>query len=193
MRGLREFLEHGKWKELKKQDWLVVGLVGVLLLVIVFPTGEKKEKEQEMVTTEETAASEQTGEYYARHLEQRLERVLRQMQGVDDVTVMITTKDKGETVVEKDMSRQNTVTNETDSSGGSRSITESTAGSTTVYVEKNGETAPYVQKELQPAIEGVVVVAKGGGGTKVKTEITEAVQALFDVEAHRIKVVILGE
>lgn len=190
MRWLKEFLENEKWKKIKKQDWLIVCLIGVLLLVVMLPVGEKKEKEE--IVVPETTVAENTDDY-ERELEQRLERVLGRIQGVSDVTVMITTKDKGEAVVEKDVSRENTVTSETDSSGGSRSVTESVTGSTTVYVEQNGETSPYVQKELQPAIEGVVVVAKGGDNSKVKTEITEAVQALFAVEAHRIKVVAMGE
>ncbi len=191
MRGLKEILEHGKWKQMKKQDWLVVCLVGVLLLVVMLPSGGKDQKEAEQTMVQEAVSDNERD--YVNRLEQRLERVLKRMQGVEDVSVMITIKDKGEKVVEKDVNRESNITSETDGGGGSRSVTESKNASTTVFTEQGGGSAPYVQKELEPSIEGVVVVAKGGDQSRVKTEITEAVQALFAVEAHRIKVIAMGE
>ena len=47
---------------------------------------------------------------------------------------------------------------------------------------------PYVIKQLQPEIEGVFVIAEGGGDENVQLQITEAVQALFGIEAHKIKI-----
>ncbi len=38
-------------------------------------------------------------------------------------------------------------------------------------------------------VEGVVVVAQGANNGRVKQHITEAVQALFDIEMHKIKVI----
>jgi stage III sporulation protein AG len=37
-------------------------------------------------------------------------------------------------------------------------------------------------------VEGVVVIAEGGGNAVVIKNITEAIQALFDVDTHKIKV-----
>ncbi|MEI3340576.1 MAG: hypothetical protein V8R80_12125 [Eubacterium sp.] len=42
---------------------------------------------------------------------------------------------------------------------------------------------------MEPEIEGILVVAQGGGNTAVAENISEAAQALFSVEAHKIKVV----
>ena len=50
------------------------------------------------------------------------------------------------------------------------------------------EDVPYVTKELCPKVTGVVVSAEGGDNVKVKTEISEAMEALFDVPPHKIKV-----
>lgn len=44
-------------------------------------------------------------------------------------------------------------------------------------------------KTLPPEIEGVVVVAEGAGSGTVNRTIVEMVQALFGVEAHKVKVV----
>ena len=44
-----------------------------------------------------------------------------------------------------------------------------------------------------PKVTGVLVIAEGGGNTKVKAEILEAVQALFGIEPHKIKIMKMGE
>ena len=55
-------------------------------------------------------------------------------------------------------------------------------------VDEDGDQLPYVIKTLEPIVEGVIVVMEGGGNPTVAAEVTEAVQALFHVEAHKIKV-----
>ncbi len=47
---------------------------------------------------------------------------------------------------------------------------------------------PYVICRQMPKIEGVVVVAQGGGNAKTVTEISNAVMSLFPVEAHKVVV-----
>ena len=47
----------------------------------------------------------------------------------------------------------------------------------------------YVSKIREPSIEGVTVVAQGGGNAVIQKNITEVIQALFGIEAHKIKVV----
>ena len=57
------------------------------------------------------------------------------------------------------------------------------------YRTEGGTSEPYVVKTLSPEIEGVLVVAEGAGSGIVNRTIVEAVQALFGVEAHKVKVV----
>mgnify|MGYP007016946480 CR=1 FL=1 len=45
-----------------------------------------------------------------------------------------------------------------------------------------------VSKENAPEVEGILVIADGGGNAVVAKNLTEAVQALFGVEAHKIKI-----
>ncbi len=42
--------------------------------------------------------------------------------------------------------------------------------------------------ERMPQVEGVVVACEGGDRASVQAEISAAVQALFDLEPHKIKV-----
>ncbi len=223
MQKLREFLENGKWKQMKKSDWIVLALVGVLLLVIAMPAGDGKkvesgggapsagssgsrsgsgtdqgkdapssgapsgDREKDEASGEMSTAGRR--EEYVNELEEKLESVLSQVEGAGKVDVMITVADAGESVVEKDSTRNTTTTQETDSSGGNRTVTEAETGSGTVYVETGEEKYPYVRKETAPTIVGVVVVAEGAGNSAVVSDISEAIKALFPIEAHRIKVV----
>ena len=92
-------------------------LVGILLIVIAIPTDSG-----EIQTAAGTS------------LENRLEKVLGQMSGVGEVSVMIT----------------------------------------------------YREDEN---VEGVAIVAEGGDNAVVVRNITEVVQALFNVDSHKIKVI----
>lgn len=197
MQKLKDFLANRKWGQLKKSDWTVIALAGVLILIIAIPTGERKTEnispaesgQEDGITTNNTLPDHSDGDDYLSNLEEKLKNVLSQMEGVGKVEVMITVSDSGESVVEKDISGSTTTTSETDSSGGTRTTTESSSEAAAVYVETGQETYPYVQKEKMPTIEGVMVVAEGGGNSVVASNISEAVKALFPVEAHRIKVV----
>lgn len=192
MEKIREFFRQKGWKRLKKSDWAAIALLGVLLLIIAMPSGSKTavSKTDNFGTVSGTEAEKTTKkEDYSEYLENKLERVLAQMEGVGRVTVMITVSDNGESVVEKDASESSTTTTENDSSGGVRTVTEEQSSETTVYLEEDGESRPYVQKEKLPSIEGVIVVAEGGENSRIVSEISEAVEALFSVEAHKIKVV----
>lgn len=212
MQWWNEFLRQKKWKQLKKSDWVVLALVGVLLLVIAIPLeGEKEVGESESGIARSAQGQENIGgtsgvgeegrendsantgskaeEQYVTYLENKLERVLAKMEGVGAVEVMITVSDAGESVIEKDRESTATTTTESDSAGGSRTVSEQNTKEQTIYIENGEETYPYVQKEKLPTVEGVVVVAEGGGNSVVISNISESVEALLPVEAHRIKVV----
>ena len=57
------------------------------------------------------------------------------------------------------------------------------------YIDTGDTRQPYVICRQMPKIEGVVVVAQGGGNAKTVTEISNAVMSLFPVEAHKVVVV----
>ncbi len=177
-------------KKLKKDQLLILALAGILLLVIALPA-EKKRDENERLETGLSLRDEKAGvsqNEYLSNLESRLERALFQMAGVGDVTVMITLKSSAEKVVEKDLAVTTEAVTESDSQGGARSTQNSTHGETTVYSDSDSAGEPYISKELSPQIEGVVVIAEGGADSVVRQNITEAVQALFGIDTHKIRI-----
>lgn len=180
-----------KLKKIPKNQILIGGLVGVLLLVIAIPVdGGKKQTEEKVDTQEEQERySEGDSGLYEKKMERRLTEVLETMDGVGKVEVMITLKDTGESVVEKDMITSSQSTQEGEN-GSNRSVTESQSQEETVFSGQQGSgQEPFISKEVTPQIEGILVVAEGGGNSVVVKNISDAVLALFPVEAHKIKVV----
>lgn len=135
-----------------------------------------------------TDAQEELFSYIARQ-EERLERILQSMDGIGEVEVMISAASSGEKVTLSDNPYTQKMTEEKDSAGGTRKMNEVEREDTTIYESGGSTQTPYVVKELEPELSGVLVVAEGAGSDAVKAEIVEAVEALFGLPAHRIKVI----
>jgi stage III sporulation protein AG len=73
-------------RSLKKSDWIVIGLIGVLLLILAIPTGQGKDN----IFADNDSANAAYDNIYASELEARLVNILSQMEGVGEVSVMIT-------------------------------------------------------------------------------------------------------
>ena len=185
-------------KKLTKENMAIMALLGILLMVIAIPVKKTETQKDQTAApenkstasgTQETEEEDNTGGY-AGELEERLESLLASMEGVGNVKVMVTLDSSREQVVEKDIPSTMDTTKETDSTGGSRDVINSRQEETTVYVtDSAGNKTPYVRKIREPSIEGVTVVAQGGGNAVIQKNITEVIQALFGIEAHKIKVV----
>lgn len=186
MKKERIFLN--KIKKIPKNQLLIGGLAGILLLVIAIPVEKKAESTEQAEQTLEQTADESVGDY-AKRMERRLGEILEDMENVGKVKVMITLKDGGKQMVEKDRSQSSENTQEQDGST-VRTSTQQQSQEETVYSgggENGGE--PFVTREMLPDVEGILVVAEGGGNAQVAKNISDAVLALFPVEVHKIKVV----
>lgn len=204
----------GKW--FRKDNLIILILLGILLFIIALPTKESGQGAGDLtglggladpfhdtvqsvsvkdgITVETSGKVSEEGESsaleeYAMLQEAKLETLLSSMEGVGKVEVMLTFLSSEELVVEKDapVVRSNTI--EKDSEGGTRTVTQYESGDSTVYLSGSGASEPYVVKTLNPRVEGVLVVAEGAGDDVISSTISEIVQALFGVEAQRVKVV----
>ena len=195
MEFLKSRLQSENRKKIKmpaKDQLLILLLSGSLLVVIAIPTdGGKKKAPPDSggdPAEELKTATGQEPDSYEKRQEERLKEALEKVEGVGEVEVMITLKSSWEKIVEKDRPSSSQTVEEADAGGGTRQTQEVSRSETTVYREESGERTPYVVKELEPEVEGVIVIARGGGNASVKQNILEAVQALFPVEAHKIKI-----
>ncbi len=188
--------EPPKW--FRRDNLLILVLLGVLLFIIALPVKKETPATSAMDSMEQskdgnvvqdrirTADTENTEEYTA-YLEEKLKKMLESIGELGEVEVMITLESSEERIVEKDMTAERSNTEEQDSAGGTRTISSSNTGYQTVYQEDD-QGAPFIVKTLAPKVEGVLIVAEGAGKGNMANEITQIAQALFDVEAHKVKV-----
>ena len=195
----------GLEKYFRRDNLLILVLAGILLFIIALPTrdGEKADSGMKEKTKALSGETLQTGdgqtpginpgtgtdEDYAAAMEQRLTEALADMAGVGKVRVMITLKSSRGLVVEKEEQMEQSSVKETDSQGGSRISDQASREETVVRSTDGSNSEPYVVKCYVPEIEGVLVVAEGAGSGTINRTVTEVVQALFGVEAHKVKVV----
>lgn len=124
---------------------------------------------------------------YEQHLEARVKEVLSQVEGVGEVDVMIILKSSSQKVYQTDGKSSLSSTKEQDTAGGTRDIQQEEKESTTVILDGSQE-GPLLEMELYPEVAGIVISAQGGGTPAIQNEITEAMEALFGLPAHKIKV-----
>lgn len=176
-----------EWGRIEKLVLLLAA--GLLLVVISWPSGKEEKQTPETASSGKLSAEAS----YEEQLEQRLAAILSKVDGAGEVQVMVTLKDGGEKVLQENTSRTDKQVEETDSNGGVRSQNEHSYDSDTLLSGGSGGSgSPYVVQERVPEVEGVLVLAEGAEKATVKTEITEAVQALFPLEAHKIRVLKRG-
>ena len=191
---MNSIFQNIKKKKWGKEEWIILILIGVFCGIVFFPSSKKQnnqEKENEMTTNMETKASDVTkNEYsdYKNKMEKQLEEVLNSIDGIDNVNAMITLKSSEEEVVLKENTHTVENTVEEDSQGGKREIVSESVEETVCYGE-----GPYVTYTVSPKVEGVLVVVGGEKASLLRTQIVKAVQALFDVESHKVVVIKMKE
>ena len=131
-------------------------IIGVVLMAVASVDKNKKADVQPTATVTSVE-------------EERLANILSQIDGVGDVSVMITYYSSSE----KNIAYETKV-----------SSREKEESEDKKAVMTDGE--PMVVKEVYPKVRGVIVTADGGGNSAVRSAVSEAVTASLDVPAHRI-------
>ena len=152
---------------LKKYRFVALILLVGLVLMLLPTSGEKVESERE----------EHSQVYSLSQTEQRLESLLRNMQGVGQVNVMLTLKSGSTLELAEDSS---TSMRESETKRESDVVTVSRGSGTEEVV---------VTYERYPLYQGAVVVCEGGGNSAVRLSVIEAVSVLTGLGSDKITVV----
>ena len=186
------FFKNFKLSQEKKEKVAILFLVGVFFLLIATPVSDFSKKNEKKTEKKNTDISEETTEIeknkaYIDQLENKLEQTIGGMEGAGKVLVMITLKDNGEKILDKNQPYESQ-TSRSKEDGKESEQTTIRSDQATVLIEEGGDTAPIVIQEFYPDIEGVVVVCEGGDNSELALHIKEAVVALFSIDAHKIVV-----
>lgn len=189
-------------KDIGLPKLIMLFAAGVLLILLTFPGllgNDKKGKEKDSTLeysewqngTNTTSYDSNT---YISELEGRLENILRKVNGIGEVEVMITLKASKQKIPLKDVPFTQEGLNEIDGEGGSRTNNSIRKEESTVLVtDEDGSTQPYILQEVEPEVEGILVIAEGGDNVMVIKDIIDAAEVLFDIPAHKVKVMKMSD
>ena len=189
----------------KKIENLVFSVIILIITIVIINyvwNGNKSSNKtitnssgKQLATTQSSQNAKQSEDNTSsiNNLEQRLEEILKDINGVGDVKVFINYSESSETVAMYNENSKTSITEETDTSGGIRKVEETDAMYTDaqkeiVYQEDNGSKTPIVQKTIEPKIEGAIITAKGASNINVKTNIIQAIEAVTGLATHKIQV-----
>lgn len=167
-----------------------LAFIGIILIITIVAinfiwNGDKKSKKnntQPISSIEienESNASSVTSD-----LEQKLKAILEKINGVGEVNVLLTYSQTNSINPIYNEDAQESVTEETDTSGGKRTISSTNNKKEVVYSNNNIIT----QSVTSPAVLGAIVTAKGAADPRVKNDIIQAVSAATGLSTYKIQV-----
>ena len=164
---------------------IAVGLLGLVLILISSfdfgkkgstPTGVPKVSSDTAVTTDYTSS-----------LESKLERVISDMLGNTEVTVMITLDSGTEYVYADEIKTNADVTK--DQSALKTQQSDSNQKSYVIVKDSDGNERPLVITEKMPVIRGVVIVCDSGETPSVASAVRLAVRSALNVDEDKICII----
>ena len=203
MKKLKDLINSFTSKEVatkKKVENLIFFVVMLVLLVIGInyiwfndsSSGDDVNFENAKHITDDTVKEKATTVYsdniYNENLDKRLESILSKVNGVSNVSVLITYSNNTKIVPVYNIEDSETVTNETDSDGGKRDITEKSYTKEVVYDEKSNTKTVIVETSINPTISGVIVVADFGNDISIKQQIISAVATVANISEYKVQV-----
>lgn len=121
--------------------------------------------------------------------EEKLANILSNIAGVGKVKVLLTYSETSTYVPIYNENLKESNTTETDSAGGSRTVSETDSQKEVIYKEdSSGNQEPVTQSIISPKIEGAIITAEGADNAEVKTSIVQAVEAATGLATHKIQV-----
>ena len=191
---MENFLKKISSKELTKTNkkienliFLVIVLV-ITLIIINSILGKEKTKEETKRDDVSLVSSDLDENISKVELEQKLENILKTIKDVGDVSVFINYSESSSIIPIYDETVTTSSTEEGDSSGGIRNVTQTETQKEVVFSEKSNEKEPVTQKKTMPLIQGAIITAEGGENASVRTNITNAVQAVTGLTIDKIQV-----
>lgn len=170
LKKITDFLSSDKAKKII----IIAGMAVILLLFLsTLSFGEKTEQSP-------AAAAESAGDI-ERELEQRLEKLISQIDGVGGVTVMVTLENTTTRVFAEETQSEVTYS---DSEGTS---SKSSSGSTEIVLAGSAK-EPLETGRICPKVRGVAVVCPGAADPVVREKIANTVSGVLNVGISRVSV-----
>ena len=153
-----------------KKKLLFIAVFICLIMLILLSYGSSETEKSPESTTSSVIVDEQA------QTQKKLEEIIARIDGVGNVSVMITYGSSGEYVYAEN--------SKSESNGDKQSVNSEIV----LHESPEGNDEGLIVSVKNPDISGVAVVCDGGYSMKIKAEITELVTRLFGIGADRVYV-----
>lgn len=174
---------------------LLTGIVLMLIGGIIRPGGGEDESKDTgaapQVHSEYGSGNAQSTQSYAEYYARQIEGLLESMDGISRAKAAVYVKNEGSGVLAENFTQDNSVTNETDSQGGSREEHKNVSEKDIVILkDSQGNESVVYLSQSKPEIAGIAVTVKGASGLSktLEEKIKLALMALYDVPASKISI-----
>ncbi len=168
-----------KIKSMKHLNLIIAAILSAIILLIYFSGSSSGVNKKQSSQNDYSTINE-----YTTSVENKLQKVLSNIEGAGNVEVMVCFDSGLELVIAYSTETKTTTSNTT--SGGKSETT--IVVQTPILVEKNGESQPIVLKEKLPTPTSVVIVSSGASDVGVKLNLIKAAQTTLGVESSKIEV-----
>ena len=167
----------------KKIKWIVlIGMIGILLILLseILPQSTKTPQDAVSVSID--------NETFCRQTEEKIYNLVSSIQGVGEAQVWVTLESGAEYVYLQEEIRNTDTTKDYDSEGVKTLREKDNSEQKYILVNKNGEEQPLLQKQLEPTVQGVVIVCEGAGSAQVNEQLVNAVTCALGISSNRVYV-----
>lgn len=157
---------------------VAVGLLGMGLILCSELLAGEEPKKSEPATAQ--PSQQQNAQQSEQQLQQRLEEIISQIDGVGECSVMLTFEESERSVyaVEDSVSQErDRQTNSGSSSSQKRLV---------LIEDGEGGNQPVLEKTVRPQVNGVVVVCQGAKSMTVCQQVTEAVTTVLGIRSTQV-------
>lgn len=158
-------------EKLKKNKNIILLVIGVILGIVLIFMGNGSSKSTEKSKADTNEQLKMTDKYIS-ELEIRVCEILSKMDGISEVSVIITADSCLETVYAQNGRYDN------------GALTEKEY----VILDTDGSDTPIVIKLVYPKIRGIAVVCRGGSNPLNQEKIIGLLSSLFDINTNKVYV-----
>ena len=176
-------------KEKRIENLVSFLIILIITLIIINKVIDDSEKIDEDYTNQygvELAEKEIDIQNKEENLEEKLEKILSEISGVGDVSVLLTYSETSSVIPVYNINSSSSVVKEKDETGEISKVTENENEEKEVITDTSSKIV--VEKKILPIVLGAIVTAEGGGNTQIKSNIISAVEAVTGLASHKIQV-----
>lgn len=163
----------------------VLGIAGILLILLseFLPGKEKKQDAAGSAVAAETDAAVK-----AQQLEEKLRSIVECIEGVGQADVMVTLQNGVEYIYAQEEKTNTDTVEDATAQAGSKVQQKNSSEQSYILIESSGEKRPVLITQLEPKVQGVVVVCDGGGSASVVERVINAVTVALDIPSNKVSV-----